>query len=208
MISETQLTRRSQGAYFDFSVNGTRTIFLSLHNAEKAPQMIQETSSGLIFGLLPNSSNSKPISLLARVDNDEYHVLPNASSIVPIRTRNLDPITRHDVRIIAPMTSGTAVETLQVDGLWIEETGTLLPLAAENHPGIDTSLEGPLSFEVTPRKRFLEVVTDLPGSIPFESENRRNGATREVVGGVLGWEYLLGEMFASDHVTIGMDVRV
>jgi hypothetical protein len=26
-----------------------------------------------------------------------------------------------------------------------------------------------------------------------------------ILGGVMGWEYLIGEMFGSDHISIGMD---
>lgn len=52
---------------------------------------------------------------------------------------------------------------------------------------------------------MLEVVTDLLGSIAGKHRRKNTGTSRGILGGVMGWEYLLGEMFGSDHVTIGND---
>jgi hypothetical protein len=197
------------GTYFDFAVNGSKTILLSLHNG---PPTVTSTPASLTGKIFMPTTN--PISLLARVDDDEYHILPNASLTVPIRTGNLDAFIRHDIRIIAPMIRGCTVETLEVEGLWIDEAGQLLPFEAENDSDnqiSDSSLEEyayePQSFKSSHRK-MLEIITDLPGSASSKGGTGEKTASQRILGGVLGWEYLLGEMFGSDHVTIGMDVRV
>jgi hypothetical protein len=61
-------------------------------------------------------------------------------------------------------------------------------------------------MESSPVKpKMLEIVTDLPGSKAGQERRKNTGATQTILGGVMVWEYLLGEMFGSDHVTIGMD---
>lgn len=199
--------------YFDFAVNGSATVLLSLHNRELQLQPLTKqsakTSPTLSFLPIANTSNAAPISLLARVDDDEYIVLPNATSIVTIRRGNLDKSSRHEIRIIAPMVGDNATETLQVEGLWIEEGGQLLPL--EGSPDYENerliaNQDGsqPTSSELT-QKRMLEIVTDLPGSMAGRDRRKNAGTARGILGGVMGWEYLLGEMFGADHITIGMD---
>ena len=57
------------------------------------------------------------------------------------------------------------------------------------------------------RKKILEVVTDSPGSFSSKQKGRgrRTGGADGLLSGVMGWEYLLGEMFGADHVGIGVD---
>ncbi|PVH89051.1 hypothetical protein DL98DRAFT_544096 [Cadophora sp. DSE1049] len=57
----------------------------------------------------------------------------------------------------------------------------------------------------TTQRRMLEIVTDLPGSMAERDRQKNSDTSRGILGGVMGWEYLLGEMFGSDHVTIGND---
>lgn len=101
------------------------------------------------------------------------------------------------------------METLQIEGLWIEKGGRLLPVdSAPNDK--DDWLEGnEAGFQTTPsdssEKKMLEVVTDLPGSTAGRDRGKTSGTARGILGGVMGWEYLLGEMFGADHATIGMD---
>lgn len=151
-----------------------------------------------------NASHADPISLLAQIDDDEYIVLPNASSIVQIRKGGLDPHARHEVRIIAPMFGGEVVETLQVEGIWIDEAGQLLSMdvqAAASTPNVDTTAP----MHQKPHRKMLEIVTDQPGSLAGRDRRKNTRLTGGILGGVVGWEYLLGEMFGVDHVTIGMD---
>jgi hypothetical protein len=106
------------------------------------------------------------------------------------------------------MTGGHHVETLEIEGLWIDDKGQLLPQNADSSSEDDISDLSTEEFATKPNsiarphRKMLEIVTDSPGSMAFNGPR-----TRGVIGGVLGWEYLLGEMFASDHVTTGMDVR-
>jgi hypothetical protein len=55
------------------------------------------------------------------------------------------------------------------------------------------------------RKKLLEIVTDSPGSLGHASSVARTGGGSGLLGGVMGWDYLLGEMFGADHVGIGVD---
>jgi hypothetical protein len=57
------------------------------------------------------------------------------------------------------------------------------------------------------QRKMLEIVTDLPGSRAGRDRHNDIGTIRGIVNGVMGWEFLIGEMFGSavDHVTIGME---
>lgn len=100
------------------------------------------------------------------------------------------------------------MEALEVEGLWIDHGGQLLLQNADGNSEADISDPSTEGYDAKPNpvarphRKMLEIVTDSPGSMAFNGPR-----TRGAIGGVLGWEYLLGEMFASDHVTTGMDVR-
>lgn len=47
------------------------------------------------------------------------------------------------------------------------------------------------------RKRILEVITDSPGSFRSKHDVVRSGGSESLFAGVMGWEYLLGEMFGA-----------
>ena len=206
---------KKQGIYFDFGFNGTRTVLLSLHNSDPAGHTtaVESPSKSPNLAFLPSTSMSsaEPISLLARVDDDEYIVLPNATSIVSIREGNLDVHSHHHIRVIAPMVREDAVETLQVKWIYIDHGGQLLPFAtsSENAMGDSVPLlkDGQTSREnaIKQPEKMLEIVTDLPGSMAGRDRRKNIGNTRGILDGVMGWEYLLGEMFGADHVMIGMD---
>ena len=68
-----------------------------------------------------------------------------------------------------------------------------------------TSDEDEIPIEIQERKKILEVITDSPGSLSGRQRGRRTGGADGLLAGVMGWEYLLGEMFAADHVGIGVD---
>lgn len=190
-------------------------MLLSIHNANPSSDssVIEPPSKLPNLAFLPstNASSAEPISLLVRVDDDEYIVLPNATSIVTIRKGNLDFHARHSIRVIAPMVRDNAVEILQVKGIYIDQGAELFPIANAPEDSMDSSRssleEGqPSRVKVTQSPgKMLEVVTDLPGSMAGRDRRRNIGATRRILGGVMGWEYLLGEMFGTDHVMIGMD---
>ncbi|TVY48089.1 hypothetical protein LOCC1_G002053 [Lachnellula occidentalis] len=203
------------GVYFDFTFNGTGTVLLSLHNSNPSGNTvaIELPSDAPTLAFLPStkSSSAEPISLLVRVDDNEYIVLPNATSIATIQNGKLDVHSRHSIRVTAPMIRENAVETLQVRGIYIDEGGQLLPCATSSQPALEESIS-PLEHgqangeNVTqPPEKMLEIVTDLPGSMAARDRRRNIGTARGILGGVMGWEYLLGEMFGIDHVMIGMD---
>lgn len=55
------------------------------------------------------------------------------------------------------------------------------------------------------RKRLVEIVTDSPGLFRSRHDGTRTGGAEGLLAGVKGWEYLLGDMYDADHVTIGVD---
>lgn len=184
-----------------------------------------------------------PISLLARVDQEEYILLPNSTALVEIHSGDLNPDIEHHVRIIAPMTDDRGIGVVEFEGLWLSKGGKLLRVEgsrlAEEYEDEDAlqaenenigekhrvGLSGIMSddgrrksveeiaddeeeddiFAVGDRKKVLEVITDNPGSLGGKNRGRRTGGADGLLAGVMGWEYLLGEMFGVDHVGIGVD---
>jgi hypothetical protein len=211
LISVNQL----EGVYFDFALNGSTSVFVSLHNSKHRGRSSQQQSTKgspkITALLLTNTSRAGPISILARIDDDEYRVLPNATSIVALRLKDLDSRIRHDIRIIAPMAGDQAVETLQIEGIWIDEVGQLLPVAispTSSDEAVKLSQVEATSFaSAMVQRKMLEIVTDLPGSRAGRDRHNDIDTIRGIVNGVTGWEFLIGEMFGSavDHVTIGTD---
>ncbi|QSZ34674.1 hypothetical protein DSL72_007528 [Monilinia vaccinii-corymbosi] len=212
------------GIYLDIAFNGSSTIVLSLHNSDRQAHekrtfsQNKTTRSGIPPSL--DNTSAEPISLLAQVDDEEYVILPNATSLVAIRTRNLDPQSQHVIRVIAPMVGRDTVETFQFLGVWIDEVGQLIPvpnpistkkpqLSARGIKSEDfDGFRNDLPRKVTPQRKMLEIITDLPGSMTGRDRRKHRIApnfANGILGGVMGWEYLTGEMFGSDHVTIGMD---
>ena len=198
-----------EGVYFDFAFKGSKTVLLSLHNKDQVNQPSNKPfiNSPPRIALLPltNVSDAAPISLLARANDEDYIVLPNASSTTTVRLGNLDPNSRHDIRIIAPMVSRDSLETLQVEGIWIDKGAHLLPYDTPTGSDDRLSPVDQNNYASSVKPRMLEIVTDLLGSKAANGKRKNSGITHEVLDGVMGWEYLLGEMFGSDHVTTGMD---
>ncbi|KAI9823418.1 MAG: hypothetical protein M1832_002428 [Thelocarpon impressellum] len=249
------------GVYFDITVNSTTTLLLSLHNSAGAGEPIAEDSAPSLATASPTSNlghvsfqasslqnePAAPISLLARIDQDEYILLPNASSLVFVRLGDLDSRIPHDIRVIAPMTDGAALGTVELEGIWLDKGGRLLrvqgsqlaeevetedALHAENENvgeehrvGLNRLHRGKPSSRIPDndgrdndsdkshdggraageRKRVLEIITDAPGSLGRGKSGGRVGGGYGILGGVMGWEYLIGEMFGVDHVGIGVD---
>ena len=183
-----------------------------------------------------------PVSLLARVDQDEYVLLPNSSSLVSIRSNDLDPNVPHQIRVIVPMTDDCGKGVVQLEGLWLSKFSKLLRVkgslfdeefededalhaestqVGEKHrAGLDAIVRNGREkgteeiakaedeeAQVTAenRKKILEVITDTPGSLSAKNKGKRKGGSDGLLAGVMGWEYLLGEMFDVDHVAVGVD---
>lgn len=247
------------GVYFDISINLTSSLYLALHNAPVRETVASTRSHSasarplstpsiehLSFHSAPlSNSQAAPVSLLARIDQEEYILLPNSTSLVSIRVGDLEKHAPHDVRIIAPMTDDGGRGVIQLEGLWLDKGGKLLRVEgsqlgeeveeedsfhAENdnigrnhriglgrllHGGryeasekADQDLEGEDTHDqarVKGRKRMLEIITDTPGSLGRQKFGKRTGGRNGLLGGVMGWEYLLGEMFGVDHISIGLD---
>lgn len=55
------------------------------------------------------------------------------------------------------------------------------------------------------RKKVIEIVTDSPGSFGGKHKSARTGGADGLLAGVMGWEYLIGDMFGADHIGIGVE---
>ena len=188
-------------------------------------------------------TSAPPISLLARVDQEEYVLLPNSSMLVSISSNNLDRYAEHQVRIVAPMTDDHGKGVIQLEGIWLSTGAKLVPvkgsLLSEEYENEDSlssgndqvgekhriGLSGILRDKsrsktdqtiiddieddalsiLQDRNKVLEVVTDSPGWLSSRNRGKRKGGTDGLMAGVMGWEYLLGEMYAVDHVRTGVD---
>ncbi|MCJ1476096.1 hypothetical protein MMC13_004761 [Lambiella insularis] len=246
------------GVYFDLHVCNTTTVFLSLRNAFEDDHLsATTTATHPLRSNLPVSNPghlsfhrshlldkpAPPVSLLARVDQEEYVLLPNSSLLVSVRGGDLDSQVQHQIRIIVPMTDGHGHGVIQMEGIWLSKGGRLLrvdgSLFDEDHEDEDTlhgestrtgekhrsgldaiphkepsdELAGeapePGNEDILPiaayRKKVLEIITDSPGSLSGKNRGKRRGGADGLLAGVMGWEYLLGEMFGADHVTVGVD---
>lgn len=234
----------------------TSSLLLALHNApeqepstsssmpEAPPLLVHGHRKHYSFHPIPGDKAAPPVSLLAEVDDQEYIVLPNSSSLVTISANGLDEKTEHHVRIVAPMTDDHGLGVVELEGVWLSKGGKLVKVAgsllsedyvnedllnAENdqvgerhRTGLNdiekdgTSKSGrqkaseiveddDFSSGNQDRKKLLEIITDSPGSLSGKQRGRRTGGADGLLSGVMGWEYLLGEMFGADHVGIGVD---
>lgn len=244
------------GVYFDVTITNTTSLLLALRNA---PEPAIDSSAGVStfkptaldsshhrhfhFHTTPNDEKpAPPVSLLARIDDQEYILLPNSSSLVSILSDGLDTKREHHVRVVAPMTDDSGRGVVELDGLWLSKGGTLVKVAgsllsedyvdedlleaendqvgAKHQSGLSEIVqdanskssrqeagedEEELSTMISDRKKILEVVTDSPGSFTGKHRGSRSGGADGLLAGVMGWEYLLGEMFGADHVGIGVD---
>ncbi len=237
-------------------MKNTTSLLLALHNA---PDQESSSSTGMpeaptllvhghrkhySFHPIPGDIAAPPVSLLVKVDDQEYILLPNSSSLVTVSSNSLDERTEHHVRVVAPMTDDHGLGVVELEGLWLSKGGKLAKVAgsllsedyvnedllnAENdqvgerhrtglndiekdgtsksgrQKASDIAEDDESSFTDQDRKKLLEVITDSPGSLAGKQRGRRTGGTHGLLSGVMGWEYLLGEMFGADHVGIGVD---
>ncbi|KAK5004729.1 hypothetical protein LTR39_006108, partial [Cryomyces antarcticus] len=245
--------------YLDLNVTNTTTILLSLANLPALIPTPSSSTSSASASKTPASNSglshlsrlsftaasrlhvsAAPVSLIARVDDEEYVLLPNCSGLVSVRSGDLDDQTWHSVRIVAPMVDDGGLGMIQFEGVWLEEGGMLnrvdgaevdddaaetddvgqhidekvgkehrigLSRLMDTHgssssPGLPKppETEGP-AVDRSPRKRkkLVEIITDTPGSHLLTTST-----PHDLLTGVTGWEYLLGEMFDVDHTSISV----
>ncbi|KAI4196617.1 MAG: hypothetical protein LQ350_006440 [Teloschistes chrysophthalmus] len=191
----------------------------------------------------PNAKPAAPVSLLARIDQEEYVLLPNSSFLVSICSGSLSRDEVHNIRIIAPMTDDHGQGMIQLEGLWLSKGGQFERIdgtiqtddfedqdimGAENdevggkhQSGLRKLLNGHKRNglgggqrvlkdaeelqDFRDRRKILEIISDTPGSFSRRRQVKRSGGADGLLAGVMGWEYLLGEMFGVDHVAIGVD---
>lgn len=177
---------------------------------------------------------AQPVSLLVRVDREGYVRLQDASGLVAVRQGDLDPASDHNIRVIAPGVDSNGEMVVELEGVWLSKGGRLasvnssgVGLQAELPGGLQTTnaqglRKGPqkngadneLSDEFegakgqkpnTPRptRKIVEVVTDTT-SIRQDSIADPPSGPGGLLSAILGWEYLVGEMFHADPVRISV----
>jgi len=62
---------------------------------------------------------------MARIDDEEYVVLPNATGLVAVAMGELERNASHAVRVVAPMSDNEGMGTVQLRGLWLDDGGRL-----------------------------------------------------------------------------------
>ena len=77
--------------------------------------------------------------------------------------------------------------------------------SAPDKESVGTPKASTVASPLRERKKVLEVITDYRGSLSSSNRGKRAGGADGLLAGVMGWEYLLGEMFSVDHVAIGVD---
>jgi len=60
-------------------------------------------------------------------------------------------------------------------------------------------------LEYSKRRKLVEIITDTPSHLGQRRAGVRSGGSDGLLAGVMGWEYLLGEMFSVDHVSIAVE---
>ncbi|KAL8902816.1 MAG: hypothetical protein Q9207_004364 [Kuettlingeria erythrocarpa] len=243
------------GVLENMQVKNTTSLLLSLRNspadpttsvATSAPGSVATVSNGGHMSFRPNSASNKPatpVSLLARIDQEEYILMPNASALVAICSGSLQRTAKYDIRIIAPMTDDYGKGIVQLEGIWLDKgaqferiEGTVFndissdegflseqndEVGEQHRAGLSRLLKGRIHDrpgnvqevlkeddgiqDFRDRRKLLEVITDAPGSSGRRTVSTRTGGADGLLAGVMGWEYLLGEMFGSDHTSIGVD---
>jgi len=71
--------------------------------------------------------------------------------------------------------------------------------------GFDPEEEDHEEGDLKRRKKVLEIVTDHPAHAIGGFDNSIRQKTAGLLSGVMGWDYLVGEMFGVDHVTVGVE---
>lgn len=195
-------------------INCSSTILLSLDNSA-VPAFPQEDNTLSHLSGYADNLQAGPISLVAQVDDDEYVVLFNASTIVTIRKYDLIRDSTHIIRIMAPMMDSLDSGSLQMRGLWLENGAKIIPLQSRAHiekkdendreeHNQASSMRTKIVDKTNRPKKLLEIVTDSQASKVFRQRSL-HGHTHKILAGVMGWDHLVGDMFGADHVTIGMD---
>lgn len=255
VICFNQADRGFAGVYFEIRVKNTTSLLLSLRNspvdpatslATSAPGSAATVFNGGHLSFRPNSASNKPatpVSLLTRIDQEEYILMPNASALVAICSGSLQRNAEHDIRIIAPMTDDHGKGIVQLEGIWLDKgaqferiEGTIFndlssdegflsaqsdEVGKKHRAGLSRLLKGRIHDrpgnvqevlkeddgiqDFRDRRKLLEVITDAPGSSGRRKVSTRTGGADGLLAGVMGWEYLLGEMFGADHISISVD---
>ena len=237
-------------------VKNTTSFFVALHNAPlndtaptttlevlAAPSPIANPGHLSFHPLSVNERPAAPVSLLVRIDTEEYVLLPNSTSLVPVCSKTLSSDREYNIRVVAPMIDDGGKGVVELEGLWLSKGGSFekVPGSTLDEDYIDEDAlqaetttvgekhkeslaeiqdgeinrfshshrhhesEEDLLQAIKDRRKVVEVVTDSPGSFTRKKNGGAMGSTERLLAGVMGWEYLLGDMFDADHVCIGVD---
>lgn len=131
--------------YFDIVVKNTTSLFVALHNAPEstpgdAKGDVAARSDNLLeppkpdhltFHPFPaNQKPAPPVSLLARIDEEEYVLLSNSSSLISVCLDSLALNQEHQIRIVAPMIDDDGRGVVELE---VRSVSNLHPFPHRNH---------------------------------------------------------------------------
>ena len=137
------------GVYLDLNITNTTSLLLSLRNTPTSSLETESINAGRSTSnhQSPNLGHvsfhhsakldeaAPPVSLLARIDREEYVLLPNSSGTVSVRSDDLDPNLHHQVRIIVPMIYDHGNGVIQFKGIWLSKHGKLSRVSGSSLDG-------------------------------------------------------------------------
>ena len=215
------------GAYFEFSVRNSTSTYLSFFNQPNGEQENRQLPYNSLeyvnFGLQGTPQPpASPNTVLVIVDGDEVIFYPgNGASTIDVPTTKMHQRGYHWIRVLFPSIETRLHGVVQLQGIWIESTGTISPYnGLHDRAEMDMSPLDPFSWPLQkngtssehkrrssvtePNRRILEIVTD---SLESQSSLRTGDDTnstelKTALSSVYGWDFLLGESLQVDHIRI------
>ncbi|KAL9625338.1 MAG: hypothetical protein Q9160_000401 [Pyrenula sp. 1 TL-2023] len=209
------------GAYLEFIIHNSSSLFLSLYNSGQTsvavPPSVDWSSGSDLRHLDLRSTKGRhqpaaPVSLVVIIDEHELVVYPaTGSGIVEVADGILDASSSHHFRIIYSGYPWDSGGTLQLEGFWISIGGQVSHIHDDGNIRRDDqnvkSLQQNSSIpKLLPRfpRKLLEIITDSSRQLAPNSTSTTT-STEGVLEDLATWDYLVGEMFNADHVTLSVN---
>lgn len=209
------------GAYLEFIIHNSSSLFLSLYNSRQTSvakrKSVNGSSSSDIRHLDLRSTEGRhqpaaPVSLIVIIDGHELVAHPlTGAGIVEVADGILDASLSHHFRIIYSRYSCESVGTLQLEGFWMNIGGQMSHIhdnsnTRRDDQNVRSSQQNLSTTKPTSRRRrkSLEVITDVP-RLHAPNSTFTAASTKGVLQDLTKWDYLLGETFKADRVTLSVD---
>ena len=188
----------------------------------------------LHLSLRPDSASveaAAPISVIARIDHDEYISFPNSSfGVISIAQGTLERSQDYVIRVMALAMDGSSDFIIEFEGIWLDRGGFLQQCDGSSNTASSSSTHDHVvppirphpdqrldheSEQVTPNAKIGmngRTIFSRPHRKTLEIVTDRPSFIRhaqkkglDVLERMTGWEQLLGNLFSIDHVNIVVD---